>query len=428
MADKDIEDSRSLFKGGRFLPLFATQFLGAFNDNIYRSAFLLVISFGQVPLYGMKAGIIASLSLAFFILPFFLLSAFAGGLADRTEKSRFILYTKIGELVLALLAFAAYQINNLFFLMIVLAGLGVQSAFFGPVKFSIIPALVRKNRLLEANGYVDAGTFLAILTGTLLGSSLIILDNGRFILPLVMIGVSAFGLLAAFFIPAVAPRRPAEPLEINIFKANRQVLHFSFSNPIIRYSILGAAWIWLLGSVYLSQIPILGPVDLKGDESVFILLLVLFSVGIGIGSIAVNWILKGKITSRLTVKALIMIMLASIGFYGCLVLYQAPVEGLTLIKIVEYPIVLLALFLLLVIAVCGGGIIVPLYTLMQYHSPVEQRSRVMASNNIVNAGFMATGSIASAIMVSAGLSSKLIITLVALTGVFLIWPLAKMTK
>jgi len=408
----------------RFLSLFVTQFLGAFNDNLFRSALIMLITFRLADQVQMAPAILNNLAIGLFILPYFIFSALAGELADKYEKSRQVVFIKIWEIGLTLFGAVAFHVGSLPFLLAVLAGLGLQSTFFGPIKYGILPELVKPADLLAANAMIEAGTFVSILLGTLTGGLLVLGDDGIQSVVALTVIVAVLGTISGMFVPRVGAAAPHLRLTANFFSSTRRELKAAWASPVLRPSIIGISWIWAMGSIYLTQIPVLVHDRLGGDETVVTLFLAVFSLGIGSGSFLSNRLLGGKVSARLSIPGLGLLGLFAIILP--LVAPAAPPLGATPLDFNAFLGLIdgwLVLGLLTLTALSGGLVIVPLYTLLQERSPREGRSRVIAVNNIVNSGFMAGSAGIAAVLAALGLDSIGILVAIAVGSLLTILPL-----
>ena len=283
-----IETQFSLLAKRRFLPLFLTQFLGAFNDNLFKSALVILITFRLAETYNVNAQIMITAVAGLFILPFFLFSSLAGQIADKYEKSFLIRIIKLVEVILMCLTAAAFETMHLWWLIFLLFCMGTQSTFFGPLKFSILPQLLNDDELVAGNGLVNAGTNIAILTGTLCGGLFILSPLGRHYISAGVVGVAVAGYAASRFIPTAEPSSPGLRIDRNLFRSTWEMLVYPFCNRDVFRSIIGISWFWFLGSVFLAQFPSFAKDALGGDEQVSTLFLVLFSVGVGAGATFCN--------------------------------------------------------------------------------------------------------------------------------------------
>ncbi|MEE8308077.1 MAG: MFS transporter, partial [Gammaproteobacteria bacterium] len=267
----------------RFGPFFLTQFLGAFNDNVFKNALIVLITF-QVS-RGASPETLTNLSAGLFILPFFLFSATFGQLADKLDKARLIRVTKVFEVLVMLAAAFAFTINSLALLIALLFLMGVQSALFGPVKYSILPQQLTDRELVGGNGLVESGTFLAILLGTLTGGLLIAMDRGAGWVAATLVVFALAGLASSYYVPATTPTAPDLKINLNPLTETWRIFKFLRGNRTVFLSVLGISWFWLLGALYLAQLPLYTKDILGANAQVVTLLLVLFSLGIGMGSL-----------------------------------------------------------------------------------------------------------------------------------------------
>ena len=388
-----------------FLPLFITQFLGAFNDNLFRQAIIILITFGLAQQVGMAPAILNNLAVGFFILPYFLFSALAGQLADKYEKAGQIFWIKIWEVALMCAGALALYFSSLPLLIAVLAGLGLQSTFFGPIKYGILPDLVQEKELLTANSVVEAGTFIAILLGTIIGGLLMKEADGWFYLSTLTISVALIGTLSGRMVPKTGRAAPNIRVRANIFSSTGKQLKIAWKTDVTRRSIVGISWIWLYGSIYISQMPVVAKDHLGGDETVVTLFMACFSVGIGVGSFLCSKLLKGVISARLSRPALLLLLLLSLILYATLPAKQPDTTPLPVAVFLTSGFNWFIVAILTLTAIFAGMIIVPMYAILQHETPRSQRSRMIAANNIINSGFMAGGSLLAAALIASGLST-----------------------
>lgn len=396
----------NLLKTRRFLPLFITQFLGAFNDNVFKNALVMLITYKLAEKLGGNAQLLVTLAGAVFILPYFLFSATAGQLADKYDRAFIARATKIWEIVIVAIGAVGFYIGNAYFLMFVLFCLGVQSTFFGPVKYALLPQHLREDELLAGNGYIEAGTFLAILIGTISGGLLILIAAGEHLISLTMIGVAVAGYVSSRFIPKAPAPMPSLTINWNIVTETWNILQNDRKNPAVWRAILAISWFWLVGATFLAQFPTFAKDIIHSDETVVTLFLTVFSVGIGIGSMLCSKLLKGKVSAGLVPYAAFGLSLFTLDFYLAGQAVVIAGEG-TLMSAAEFMSHLenmRVLADLLLIAICGGLYIVPLYAIMQHHSDPAYRARTIASNNVLNALFMVLSALATVAMLKAGMS------------------------
>ena len=410
------ESQFHLLKTRRFLPLFLTQFLGAFNDNLFKNALVILITYVAAEKAGYNPQILVTLAAGIFILPFFLFSATAGQLADRYDKARLIRIIKAIEIVLMAGASIAFFLENVWLLMTLLFLMGAQSSFFGPLKYGILPDHLRQDELIGGNGIIEAGTFVSILTGTILGGLLILADGGLAWVSTFVISVALIGWLASLKIPPTEAADPNLKVEKNFFRQTLLMMKESRQNEDIFLSIMGISWFWLIGATFLSQFPNYAKATLGGDEQVVTLFLTLFSIGIGVGSLFCNKLLKGQINATyVPLGALGMTVFMVDLFFASQADFPKPVDGqfIGAIQFLVYPGAWRILFDLSMISACGGVYIVPLYAILQSRSEVTHRSRTIAANNIMNALFMVAAAIGTIVMLKLGFSVPQVFLVVA---------------
>jgi 1-acyl-sn-glycerol-3-phosphate acyltransferase len=384
----------ALLKVRRFLPFFLTQFFGAFNDNLFRNAVVVSLTFGAA-VSASQASLLSNAAQGLFILPFFLFSALAGQLADKYEKSRLIRQTRLAEVFLMLCAAVALYLGHLPSLLALIFLLGVLATVFGPLKYSLMPQHLRQSELVGGNALVDAGTFLAILIGTLAGGLLVPTSaiaegprNASVTASIVMLVVAAGTYACSRFIPRADPPEPALKLDFNPVSATWRMLRFAAQSRAILNSLLGISWFWLVGALLLAQLPAYSRDVLGGDKTVYTLLLAAFSVGTALGSLACERLSGHKVEIGL-------VPLGSLGITVCLVdlYFEQPAARTSGIALLDWSGFLasggwdIALDCALV-GFFGGLFIVPLYALILSRSAETHRARIIACNNILNAGFM----------------------------------------
>ncbi|MGQ0528239.1 MAG: MFS transporter [Panacagrimonas sp.] len=397
----------------RFGPFFATQTLGAFNDNVFKNALVILVTFGIAGLSTDQVNLYVNLAAGVFILPFFLFSATAGQIAEKYEKSRLIRLIKLAEIVIMALGAAAFWMGNLPMLIGVLFLMGAQSALFGPVKYSILPQVLHEEELVGGNALVEAATFLAILLGTMLGGWLIARDQGAMGVSVAVLLVAVAGYLVARRIPPSLATVPDLQINWNPLTETWRTFQFMRGNRTVLLSVLGIFWFWLYGATFLSQLPNYTKLYLGGNEQVVTLLLTVFSLGIGIGSLLCERLSGHKVEMGL-------VPFGSIGMtvFGIDLYFAAPmlaqVTDLGAAAFVAEAANHRVLWDLLLIGLFGGFYIVPLYALIQTRSESTHRSRIIAGNNILNALFMVVSALISIVLLKAGLSIPQLLLTVAL--------------
>ena len=399
-----IETQFSLLAKRRFLPLFLTQFLGAFNDNLFKSALVILITFRLAETYNVNAQIMITAVAGLFILPFFLFSSLAGQIADKYEKSFLIRIIKLVEIILMCLTAAAFETMHLWWLIFLLFCMGTQSTFFGPLKFSILPQLLNDDELVAGNGLVNAGTNIAILTGTLCGGLFILSPLGRHYISAGVVGVAVAGYAASRFIPTAEPSSPGLRIDRNLFRSTWEMLVYPFCNREVFRSIIGISWFWFLGSVFLAQFPSFAKDALGGDEQVSTLFIVLFSVGVGAGATFCNKLLKGRVSGKYLSCSLIGMSLFIVMLYIFSAAAPAGGELISALQFIRGPRAAGIVFAMFMIAACGGLYSVPMYAMMQRMTPESHMARVIASLNIIDSLGMVAAAMLTALMISAGVS------------------------
>jgi len=394
----------ALLKSKRFLPLFVTQALGALNDNVFKNAMAILLVYKLAEAAGYNKAVMATAAGGVFILPFFLFSATAGQLADKYDKAMLIRYIKLAEIGVMALGSLALFAANVPFLFFVLFLMGAQSTFFGPLKYSILPVHLEESELIGANSLIEAGTFLAILAGTIAGGLLILNGYGVEIVSVLVMGLAGVGYASSLYVPSAPAPSPTLKVNWNIVSESWRMVSKAFSERFSSLTILGISWFWLVGATLLSLFPAIANDMLKGDETVVTLLLVLFTVGIAVGSMLCNRLLKGEVTAIYAPFGALGITVFIADFAWSLMSYQAPVSS-DLIGGFTFLSSLLNLRMmvdLIGVALCGGIFIVPLYAILQARSDDEDRSRTIAANNIVNAFFMTAGAGIVALLIGIG--------------------------
>src|ERR1044071_1050939 len=364
----------ALLASRRFGPLFATQFLSAFNDNALKNALVLMIAYRADAVGALSAGLLIPLAGGLFILPFFLCSASAGALADRSDKARLIRIIKLIEIAVMAIAAAAVIGGSAMLLLALLFVMGVEAAFFGPIKYAILPDLLAPHELLLGNALVEAGTFLAILFGTIAGM-LIATGNGEITVAALIIGVAVAAWGISLATPPIRPAASPARFEWNFAAATARAIGQATERPAPFRAMLGISWFWLAGALYLSQFPTYVRFVLGSEEAVVTLFLAVFSVGVGAGSMLCNRLLRGKISARTVPWGMLGLALFSIDLW---LANPAPpiVGGLTPISdFLAEPASWRILMDLFEIAASGGVFIVPLYALLQTASDERRRAQ-----------------------------------------------------
>ena len=415
--------SGSPLKNPRFAPMFWTQFLGAFNDNLFKNALVILVTFGGASTLGMDPAALVAAASAIFILPFFLFSATGGQLADKLEKSQLVRWVKLAEIVIMLLGAFAFLSGSTGILLLLLFLMGTQSAFFGPVKYGILPQLLDEDDLVGGNALIETATYLAILGGTIAGGVLVTSTiggvPGTSIVAVMVVLVAGLGFLTSRRIPECPPESPElvvqwDPIRptVSIIAATRQV------RPVW-LSVLGITWFWGFGTVLLSVFPPYTRDVLNTNGHVATLFLAAFSIGIGGGSMLCERLSRHRLELGIVpIGSFFMSVFAlDLWWVGAPfdVAADAPLNGIS--WLIAQPAGLRILVDLVGLAMAGGLYIVPLYTMIQQRSAPEERSRIIAGNNIINAAFMVAASLALMAMQAVGLSVPQVFGVLALVNV-----------
>ena len=398
----------SLLSKRRFLPLFITQALGAFNDNVFKNALVILITYVLAERLHMNGQLMVTAAAGIFILPFFLFSALAGQLADKFDKARLIRRVKLAEIVLMCSAALGFYLGSVYLLLAILFLMGAQSAFFGPLKYGILPDHLEEDELISGNALIQAATFLAILLGTVVGGVLVLGESGLVQISLVIVAIAVVGWGTSQWIPATAPADPGLVVRLNLMAETWQVIGHTLRRREIVVAVIGISWFWLVGATFLAQVPTFGKQILGGDETIVTFLLVLFSVGIGIGSLLCNLLLRGEVHATYVPVGALGITLFSVDLYFA-ANGVAPGAGggdllIGLASFLSEPAGWRVTADFLLIAVSGGVYIVPLNAIVQARSAASHRSRNIAALNILNALFMVASALISAVMLASGWS------------------------
>jgi MFS family permease len=387
-----------LLKELRFRPLFLTQFLGAFNDNVFKTALVTLVVFRTNQLTSIDATTMATILPGLFILPFFLFSATAGNIADKFEKSQVIRIVKAFEIIIMLFASIGFLMHNMLFLAGALFMMGVQSAFFGPVKYAYLPQQLHKDELVGGNGMIETGTFIAILFGQILGAWLAMQNNSELLISLCIVALALIGYWISRDTPATLPGDPELVISWNIFRQTFYNLTFIWQRQSLWIAIIGISWFWFFGATLLAQLPNFAKFTLYGDESVFILMLSIFSLGIGIGSLLCEKLSHHRVELGLVLFGGMGITLFGIDLYVTstnLSILTAPKLAYSYIHFLFSLSHLHLLLDILLIGIFGGLYIVPLYAFIQRPLEKSHQSRIIAANNIMNALFMVVSALFS---------------------------------
>jgi 1-acyl-sn-glycerol-3-phosphate acyltransferase len=389
----------------RFAPFFWTQFLGAGNDNLFKFAFTVMVTyqlqlsddFLQPQLAGLTIG-------ALFILPFLLFSATSGQLTDKYDKTRVIRFVKNLEIAIMLLAAWGFWIASPYVLLACVFLMGLHSTLFGPVKFAYLPQHLGERELTGGNGMVEMGTFVAILLGQVAGGLLVgIAGVGRHYVAFACVGVALLGRAVAQYVPASPSTDPALRINWNPVTETWQNLKLAHGNPVVFRSLLGISWMWFFGAAFLAEFPSFAKEVLHGDEQVASLLLVVFSVGIGIGSLLCEMLSRRHVEIGLVPLGAIGMSVFAIDLYFAS-RGLAPSAGYTLSSFVAQPAHWRVMADLGLLSLFAGLYSVPMYALIQMRSQPSHRARIIAANNILNALFLIASSVIVGVLIKLGLT------------------------
>jgi MFS family permease len=393
-----MQTSMALLRKRRFLPLFVTQLLGAFNDNLFKNAMVLFVVYGIYDDAATETLFSAAAS-ATFILPFFLLSALAGQLADTRDKAKIIRIVKFCEILIMIvggfglfLAWLGYAITVIAIplMMLALFAMGVHSTFFGPIKYAILPQHLEKSEVLGGTGLVEAGTYIAILVGTILAG---LIDVEYAAIGVIITAI--IGYITSKQIPPAPPLHAETGIDWHILRSSNKLIRDTMHIRPLFLAIISISFFWTIGAVLFIQFPPLAKNVLGADKEVASLFLAIFSIGIAIGSVAINRLLKGQVSAKFSAVSVIVMGLFVVAFHIVCRTWDAPQAG-TLYSLSDFVLhegAVPLLLSLLGIAIAGGMFVVPLYAFLTTTVPQDQTARTVAANNIVNSGAMVVGSL-----------------------------------
>lgn len=388
--------STNLMRQRRFLPLFLTQLLNAFNDNLYKNAMVLFVVY-QVYDSPETETMISGVATALFVLPFVLFSATSGQLADMRDKTKIIRWIKFAEIIIMavgatglVLAARGISIETLAMplMFIALFAMGVHSTFFGPIKYAILPQHLEKDEVLAGTGLVEAGTYVAILAGMILGGVMPIMWS-----IVGVIAVAVVGYMVCRWVPPAPAQTEETKVDWNPFRASKDLITFTMSNPELRYSVLAISYFWTIAAILSVQFIPLAKNVLLADKQVAAVLLVAFSAGIAIGSVSINALLKGDISARYSARSVLVMAVLLITFYMLCKSWDLKPAGelFTIWEFLAQPLALAITANLLLIAVAGGMFVVPLYAFLTTRVDKSEASRSVAANNFISSIYMVVG-------------------------------------
>ena len=426
-----MQDSLHLLRTRRFWPIFTTQFLGAFNDNLFRTAMVLLVIYGiyrdaeQEAAYSAIAG-------GLFILPFFLLSALSGQLADAMDKAKIVRIVKTAEIAIMLFGAAGLLLHNVPLLLVALTAMGVHSTFFGPIKYAILPQHLNKDEVLGGTGLVEAGTYIAILGGTILGGLLVLQRaDGSYHAELAAVGVlvvAGIGRIAGGFVPPAPPADDAEipgyphrGMDWHIVRASVTLVSATLHVRRLYLAILAISFFWAMGAVLAAQFPPLVKNVFYADQSVATLFLAVFSVGVAIGSVAINRMLRGQVSARYAPASALFMGVFVLMLYWLTRDWPSSPELVDVHEFLRHPLGWAVVLDLLGVAIAGGMFVVPLYAFLTTTVPKSETARTVAANNIVNSGAMVLATLILTGLVLLGVSVAETLFLVAIASIVSAW-------
>lgn len=394
----------ALLRSQRFLPLFITQFMGAFNDNFFKNALVILITYGATTVFGIPSAQMVAAASGIFILPYFLFSAQSGQMADRFDKAMLTRWVKIAEIGIMGIASIGFLFHHFELLFVSLFLMGTHSTVFGPIKYGILPQHLTDQEIIGGNALIEAGTFLAILLGTIAGGVLITIPpfsflglnlSGAFLVSVGLVLCAIVGYLASRSIPTAEPPDPDLKISLNPIPPTIQMIRYTTETPSVFRSILGISWFWLFGATLLNLFPTYCKDQIHASEHLVTVFLALFSIGIGIGSLLCEKLSRHHLELGLVPFGSIGITLFCFDLFwiGVPAEFAAATVPVTISQFFSNGAAIRIVIDLFLLSAFSGFFIVPLYALIQMRSHPQHRSRIIAGNNILNAIFMVAGSL-----------------------------------
>ncbi|MEO8175678.1 MAG: MFS transporter [Sphingomicrobium sp.] len=427
-----MHDALHLVRTRRFLPLFTTQFLGAFNDNLFRTSMVMLVIYG-IYRDATQEATFSAIAGGLFILPFFLLSALSGQLADANDKAAIVRIVKTAEILIMVVGAAGLYLHNVPLLLTALFAMGIHSTFFGPIKYAILPQHLEKDEILGGTGLVEAGTYIAILGGTLLGGILVVQrPDGTFHAEwaaLAVLAVALLGRIAGGFVPPAPPSDdsdipgyPTRGMDWHILRASITLVSATLHVRRLFLAIVAISFFWSMGAVLAAQFPPLVKNSLGSDQTVATLFLSVFSIGVAIGSVAVNRMLQGKVAAKFAPASALGMGLFVLDLYRRV--RPWPLNHGELHNISQFlalPNGWMVVVDLLGVAIAGGMFVVPLYAFLTTTVPKSETARTIAANNIVNSGLMVFATLILTLAVQVGVTVADSLLIVAGASVIAAW-------
>jgi len=409
-----------LFLKRRFMPLFLATFLGAFNDNLLRSGLVIMIAYSAhtgVMTFA-RPEILVTICSALLMLPFILFSSLAGSIADKYEKSRLVVIAKAAEIFIMLAVFYGFWEHDIKLLMCLLFVSGTHTTFYGPIKFSILPDHLRSGELLAGNGFIAGGGYIAILFGLIAGGLLVAMPHN--IVGYVAVGVAVVGFIASLFIPLSPASHPQTTIKLNLWSGTKEIVGYACIDRKIMLSIFALSWFLVVASLYMAQFANYAQGVVHATHEVYILFLIVFSVGTATGSLVCDTLLKGEVSTRLTSVAAF-----GLSLFTFLMVLTTPTNTtgplLDAAAFVAVPQHWLVLGCMTMVAFCGGIYIVPLYALLQSKTPPQYRSRIMAASNLSDALFMTVSATVSSLLLYMGFGILDLFLVIAFLNLGVVW-------
>lgn len=417
----------------RFLPLFATQMLGAFNDNLFKHSMVLFVVYEHYRNEYVETWF-SAVTTGIFILPFFFLSALSGQLADALDKARMIRIVKACEIVIMVVGAAGLVMARkgimvdsfaLPLLLVALLAMGVHSTFFGPIKYAILPQHLESDEVLGGTGLVEAGTYIAILGGTLLAGIIPVQISAATVFT-----VAVLGWFCGRQVPPAPPMESGHRIDLNVFRSSIVLIRATLHIRRLFLAIVAISFFWTIGAVLFIQFPPLVKNVLTADKAVASVFLAIFSIGVAIGSLAVNWLLKGRVSARYSTPAVLLMGVSVFAFHIIAKTWvPAPHGGLYNVhEFIAHPGTLWLSLSLLGIAFFGGIFVVPLYAFLTTTVKKSEAARTVAANNIINSGAMVIGSLIamSLTLLKVGTADQLLLAAaMCIVSAWLAWRLHK---
>jgi MFS family permease len=418
-----IQNVSHLLRARRFMPLFATQFLGAFNDSLFKQAVVLFVTY-QLFSNPAQETQFSSIAQGLFILPFFLFSALSGQLADDHDKARLIRIIKLAEIGIMIVGGAGIMLANIPLMLAAVFAMGTHSTFFGPIKYAILPQHLRKDEVLGGTGLVEAGTYIAILFGTILAGTL---ASKPAVAAGATVGFAVLGYLTGRQVPPAPPAAERIPFNWNLIHASIELVSATLHIRRLFLAILSISFFWTIGAVLIIIFPPLVKNVLGADEQVASLFIAIFSIGIAIGSVLINRLLKSQVSARFAPASVIcMAAFVLLLHFVSLAWSKRGPDLTTLGKFILHPMAGLMIVALLGVAITGGMFVVPLYAFLTTTVPKSETARTVAANNIVNSGAMVIGSLLAFALSQLGVGPTgqlLLVAAMCLVAAWLGWKL-----